>query len=83
MGPRQTRRAEWSRCWPAGLVLGLLWLVGCRPRTTPPDERQLEFLRDGQLVRRLRVTELGTPQPVTAWDPYYQREKTFLAVPLA
>ncbi len=81
--PLQTRRVQRSRQGIGGLALGLILLVACRPRTTPPDERQLEFLRDGQLVRRLRVQELGTPQPVTAWDPYYQREKTFLAVPLA
>lgn len=67
-----------------GLWLGLLGLLlACRQNRAPADPRELSFLRDGEPVVRLGVEQLGTPRPVTTWDPYYGREKTFLAVPLA
>lgn len=79
-----------SRGLPLLRTYGLLWVLGlasllcaCRPSQATSDDRELAFLRDGELLRRLRPEQLGSPQPVTAWDPYYQRQKTFLAVPLA
>lgn len=66
------------------LGLGLTLALGaCRPSRATPDDRELSFLHDGEPLRRLRVEQLGTPKPVTAWDPYYGRQKTFLAVPLS
>ena len=65
------------------LVLSVLVLAACTRSVATESEAALSFLRDGQLVRRLSREQLGTPREVTAWDPYYGREKTFWAVPLA
>lgn len=68
------------------LIMGLgltIALAACRQSRATSDDRELAFLRDGEPLRRLRIEQLGTPKPVTAWDPYYGRQKTFLAVPLA
>lgn len=66
----------------------LLWLqAGCsRPSVEslgPPWK--LQVLRLGQLVKELDRTalqQLVAPENVTAFDPYYARQKRFLALPL-
>lgn len=46
----------------------------------------LDFLRDGRAVRGLSLREIVArvpPETWTAYDPYYNRQKTWRAVPLA
>ena len=74
----------------AGLTwLGVLvWLLlGCsRPSVEslgPPWK--LQVLRLGQLVKELdrsALQQLATPENVTVFDPYYARQKRFVALPL-
>lgn len=57
--------------------------AGPAPTSTADDPNpSLSFLREGRELRRLSLREMGLPQRVTTWDPYYQKIKTFLAVPL-
>ena len=65
------------------LLFCLVLLSACARSRATEESASLAFLREGQLVRELSRNQLGTPTPVSAWDPYYQKEKTFLAVPLA
>src|SRR5690242_5415975 len=56
--------------------------------STPSDEQRadLAFVRDGQKLRALDRSALETavpPETWTAFDPYYNRPKTFRAIPLA
>lgn len=52
-----------------------------------PDPRaSIAFVREGKPVRELAISDLLRDVPAetfTAYDPYYNREKTFRAVPLA
>ncbi|MBP6742678.1 MAG: cytochrome c [Deltaproteobacteria bacterium] len=75
-------------------VSGLTWLggllcllLGCsRPSVVsqgPPWK--LEVLRLGQLVKELdrsALQQLAAPENVTLFDPYYARQKRFVALPL-
>lgn len=66
-----------------GLLFCLSLLAACPRSRATEESANLAFLREGQLVREIRRDQLGSPTPVTTWDPYYQKEKTFLAVPLS
>lgn len=54
---------------------------------SPPDAKaEIAFVRDGTKVRTLTRAELeavAPPETWTAFDPYYNRPKTFRALPLA
>ena len=64
-------------------VCALLLLSACSRSISTEAEAVLTFLRDGKPLRTLRREQLGTPRMVSTWDPYYAKEKTFLAVPLS
>lgn len=61
--------------------------AGSAAGATSLDERaSLSFVRDGKAVQILTLGELLRDLPAetfTAYDPYYNRDKTFRAVPLA
>ena len=61
----------------------LLLLIACSRGAATESSAVLSVLRDGQLVRQLHREQLGTPRLTEAWDPYYNKNKTFLAVPLS
>lgn len=73
-----------------GSVLAALALVGCSKRTDAPpqvkdDGRAIAFVRDGKPVRTVTLAELraaAPPETVAGFDPYYQKPKTFRALPL-
>jgi len=73
----------------AKLLLLVVVLVLAGPALTAParaDEAPLRFERDGKLVKSLTRAQLSAAcgaRRVTLDDPYYQRRKTFLALPLA
>jgi mono/diheme cytochrome c family protein len=57
----------------------------CRPRATAPLEPALRFLKNGEQVARFGLRELqgiAPPATVSAFDPYYGKDKTFRALPL-
>lgn len=61
--------------------------AGATPAGAAIDERaSLSFVRDGKAVRDVSLGELlrdVKEETFTAYDPYYNREKTFRALPLA
>jgi mono/diheme cytochrome c family protein len=74
----------------SALVLGAALALGAAGRATAegePDATALRFERDGRLVATLTraglVSACGVEKVVVAADPYYQRAKSFLAIPLA
>ncbi len=67
-----------------------LWLLallaGCSRGSAANPDAVLAFARDGQPVGRASARELAaaiTAEKVSGFDPYYRREKRWLAVPLA
>lgn len=68
-------------------TLALALLLGCRREAFSPEApgATLEFRVEGRAVRRLSLAALSRAVPpveVRGWDPYYQREKRFAAMPL-
>jgi mono/diheme cytochrome c family protein len=69
----------------AALVFVLLSGCGRRPFTPPDPEAPIDFLRDGRVVASFRARDLVAASPpveLRGFDPYYQKEKRFWAVPL-
>ncbi len=71
-----------------GFALALAFaMTGCKAAPAQPsDGAPLVFVRDGRVVRTLTRAEIEAkvlPETWTAFDPYYQRPKTFRALPLA
>jgi mono/diheme cytochrome c family protein len=65
---------------------GILVCVALAAAARADDEASLRFLREGQLVRELSLSQLRAACHETRIeldDPYYGRHKTFLACPLA
>jgi mono/diheme cytochrome c family protein len=66
------------------LVAALVFSSACS-RKTSPDATTLSFSREGQVVATLRLDELkavSPPEQIAVYDPYYEKEKHFLALPL-
>ena len=67
----------------------LIFLSDCRRKqsektgTGSDPNPTLTFLRDGRELKRVALHEMGAQERVTTWDPYYQKTKAFLAVPLS
>jgi mono/diheme cytochrome c family protein len=56
------------------------------PATAPESEAEIVFRKDGDRVRTLALSDLTKaipPETVKQLDPYYNRDKTYRAVPLA
>lgn len=72
---------------PAAAATSIATPSGSTPAAPEVDEKAaLSFVKDGKPVRTLTLGELLRAAPAetfTAYDPYYNREKTFRAVPLA
>lgn len=68
-----------------GLLFGLLFELptGCQRRTEPTDQPTLAFFQEGVLHQQLLPGSVSPPTRIVAFDPYYRKEKAFLAVPLA
>ncbi|MBL9045335.1 MAG: cytochrome c [Myxococcales bacterium] len=74
-----------SRCGLlCGLLFGLLFglLSACQRAQSPSQDATLDFLQDGVLLRTVSVRTAAQLQRITTFDPYYKKQKTFLAVPL-
>lgn len=69
-------------CFAVGLA-GVLLSAGCHRGAAQEIDAALTFMQDGHPPCRIARDQLGSPRPVTTWDPYYRKDKTFSAVPLA
>ena len=73
------------------VVAAVALASGCRrtsaiPRAAAEPHAVLRFVREGQPVATLTERTLETaapPERVTAFDPYYQRQKSWRALPMA
>lgn len=57
--------------------------TGCQRRSHPSAEPTLDFYQEGTLLQTVQPRSVSAPTRVVAFDPYYGKEKAFLAVPLA
>lgn len=75
-----------SRCL-AGLVAvaAALLVLSCSTKPSRGPDAQLSFLREGKLVRavpREALTQRIPVETVRQYDPYYNKQKTFRALPI-
>jgi hypothetical protein len=74
-------RVAWPWAWALAFAM-----TGCKAAPAQgTDGAPLVFVRDGRVVRTLTRAEIEAkvvPETWTAFDPYYQRPKTFRALPL-
>lgn len=76
-----------------GLVYGLLLTMqlGCQRQHGQPEQHAqpeiaqptLDFYEQGALRKKLLPRTVSAPTRITTFDPYYGKEKSFLAIPLA
>ena len=68
---------SWLPIW---LLFGLL--CGCQHSAENAPKPSLDFFQNGALVRSVQPQSLPSLRRVVTFDPYYGKEKAFLAVPL-
>ena len=67
--------------WLAAAVL----VLGCGRAPTGDPAAKLAFVRDGKTIRTVSLGELTSKIPAETWsahDPYYERRKTYRALPI-
>jgi mono/diheme cytochrome c family protein len=60
----------------------LFLVVACRDARRSTDAPRLSFERDGAALQSLAVADLPGAETFTAFDPYYNKKKTYRAVPI-
>lgn len=67
------------------LASTLLLAIGCSRAPTGDPTATLTFVRDGATVKTMTLGDLTkavSPEMLTAYDPYYERRKTYRALPV-
>jgi len=63
-------------------VGALLLLVACRDAGKSTDAPRLAFEKDGAPLKSLALADLPGVETFTAFDPYYNKKKTYRALPM-
>ncbi|HEY8074298.1 MAG TPA: hypothetical protein VIF62_09315, partial [Labilithrix sp.] len=64
----------------AGLIVFALVIAACKPAAK--TDARLSFEVDEKPLRTIAASDLGASETFTALDPYYNKKKTYRAVPM-